>query len=63
VLALAKGLGTVTTAEGIETEEQLEFIRNAGGDLAQGYLFGRPVPVSQLDLNQLSFSREEEMVA
>jgi diguanylate cyclase (GGDEF)-like protein len=50
-LALAQGLGTVTTAEGVETEEQLEYLRTAGVDLVQGYLFGRPAPVSQLDFD------------
>jgi diguanylate cyclase (GGDEF)-like protein/PAS domain S-box-containing protein len=50
-LALAQGLGTVTTAEGVETEEQLEYMRAAGVDLVQGYLFGRPVPIAQLDLS------------
>ena len=50
-LALAHGLGTVTTAEGVETEEQLEYMRAAGVDLVQGYLFGRPVPLAQLDLH------------
>jgi diguanylate cyclase (GGDEF)-like protein len=50
-LALAQGLGTVTTAEGVETEEQLEYMRAAGVNLVQGYLFGRPVPLSQLDLS------------
>jgi diguanylate cyclase (GGDEF)-like protein len=50
-LALAHGLGTVTTAEGVETEEQLDYMRAAGVDLVQGYLFGRPVPISQLDLS------------
>jgi diguanylate cyclase (GGDEF)-like protein len=49
-LALAQGLGTITTAEGVETEQQLEYMRAAGVDLVQGYLFGRPVPISQLDL-------------
>ena len=46
-LALAKGLGIVTTVEGVETEEQLEYMRAAGVELAQGYLFGRPVPVTE----------------
>jgi diguanylate cyclase (GGDEF)-like protein len=50
-LALAQGLGTVTTAEGVETEDQLEYMRAAGVDLVQGYLFGKPVPIAQLDLN------------
>jgi len=46
-LALAQGLGIVTTAEGVETEEQFEYMRVAGVELAQGYLFGRPVPISE----------------
>jgi diguanylate cyclase (GGDEF)-like protein len=57
-LALAHGLGTVTTAEGVETEEQLEYMRAAGVDLVQGYLFGRPVPISQLDLHNTPLPRE-----
>jgi diguanylate cyclase (GGDEF)-like protein len=57
-LALAHGLGTVTTAEGVETEQQLEYMRAAGVDLVQGYLFGRPVPISQLDLHDASTPRE-----
>jgi len=48
---LAQGLGTMTTAEGVETEQQLEYMREAGVDLVQGYLFGRPVPLAQLDLH------------
>jgi EAL domain-containing protein (putative c-di-GMP-specific phosphodiesterase class I) len=54
-LALAQGLGTLTTAEGVETEEQLEYMRAAGVNLVQGYLFGRPVPLSQLDLSNRPF--------
>ncbi len=57
-LALAQGLGTVTTAEGVETEEQLEYMREAGVDLVQGYLLGRPVPVSQLDIHDANLHKE-----
>src|SRR5580698_1305681 len=46
-LALAKGLGIITTVEGIETEEQFDYMHNAGVELAQGYLFGRPVPIAE----------------
>jgi diguanylate cyclase (GGDEF)-like protein/PAS domain S-box-containing protein len=60
-LALAQGLGTVTTAEGVETEEQFEYMREAGVDLVQGYLLGRPVPVAQLELH-IADARKE-MVA
>jgi diguanylate cyclase (GGDEF)-like protein/PAS domain S-box-containing protein len=57
-LALAQGFGTVTTAEGVETEEQLEYMRQAGVDLMQGYLFGRPVPASQLDFADTNLAKE-----
>lgn len=58
VLALAHGLGMITTVEGIETREQLKYMREAGVDLAQGYLFGRPVPLAQLDLNPATLPNE-----
>ena len=48
VLTLAHGLDIVTTAEGVETEEQLDLLRLAGVNLMQGYLLGRPVPASDL---------------
>ena len=57
-LALAQGLGTVTTAEGVETEEQLEYMREAGVDFVQGYLLGRPVAISQLDLQNASLFKD-----
>jgi diguanylate cyclase (GGDEF)-like protein/PAS domain S-box-containing protein len=49
VHALAVGLDILTTAEGVETEQQFEILRDAGINLIQGYLFGRPRPVSELD--------------
>jgi EAL domain-containing protein (putative c-di-GMP-specific phosphodiesterase class I) len=45
-IGLAKGLGVETVAEGIELAHQGEFLRAAGCDLAQGYLYGHPVPAS-----------------
>lgn len=56
ILDLAAALDMKTTAEGIETEEQLNLIRQEGCDFAQGYLFSRPVPAS--DMYAL-FCREE----
>src|SRR5439155_1898 len=44
VLALANGLGMTTVAEGVETEAQHRFLREAGCPLAQGFHLGRPVP-------------------
>jgi diguanylate cyclase (GGDEF)-like protein len=60
-LALAQGLGTATTAEGVETEEQFDYMREAGVDLVQGYLFGQPVPASELDLHDMTLAKEMAM--
>ncbi|MFC7540817.1 putative bifunctional diguanylate cyclase/phosphodiesterase [Siccirubricoccus deserti] len=43
VAGLASGLRITTTAEGIETQEQLSILRASGYDQGQGYLFGKPV--------------------
>lgn len=47
IASLGKNLGMKTTAEGVETEAQLEIITNAGFIEAQGYYFSRPVPLPQ----------------
>lgn len=49
IQALARGLGIATTAEGVETEQQSQFLAEADVDLFQGYLFGRPVPLHHLN--------------
>jgi diguanylate cyclase (GGDEF)-like protein/PAS domain S-box-containing protein len=51
VLTLARGLDIAVTAEGVETNEQFELLRAAGVNQLQGYLFGRPVPVAELDFS------------
>jgi diguanylate cyclase (GGDEF)-like protein len=45
---LGRELAMVTVAEGVETTEQLALVRAAGCQQAQGFLFGRPLPASQL---------------
>ena len=49
VLTLARGLDIEVTAEGVETQEQLDLLRIAGVDQVQGYLFALPCPASELD--------------
>lgn len=44
ILAVARHLSLSVVAEGVETEEQVAFLRARGCDLYQGYLFGRPEP-------------------
>jgi EAL domain-containing protein (putative c-di-GMP-specific phosphodiesterase class I) len=44
LMTLAHDLGMRVIAEGIETPEQLNLIKDMGGNEAQGYLLGRPTP-------------------
>lgn len=46
--AMAGGLGKTTVAEGVETLEQLEILREIGCDYVQGYLTGRPASLTDL---------------
>ncbi len=48
-IGLAKGLELTTIAEGIETEEQLTFLRKQGCDQIQGYFISRPVPAEKVE--------------
>lgn len=62
VVALANSLGMVTTAEGVETEEEYRMICQLGCRKIQGYLFGRPMPA--VDARRLlSESRADRAVA
>jgi EAL domain-containing protein (putative c-di-GMP-specific phosphodiesterase class I) len=45
IIAMARSLGVEVVAEGVETTQQLEFLRQHGCDLIQGYLYSRPLPV------------------
>ncbi len=51
VVALAHGLGIAAAAKGVESPEQFDALQAVGVDFAQGYLFGRPVPHCELDLD------------
>jgi EAL domain-containing protein (putative c-di-GMP-specific phosphodiesterase class I) len=46
IMRLGSSLGMSTTAEGVETEEQLEILRAEGCMQVQGFLFSKAVPVA-----------------
>jgi diguanylate cyclase (GGDEF)-like protein/PAS domain S-box-containing protein len=48
VAALGKGLGMETTAEGVETSEQLDSVRSEGCTEVQGFLFSKPRPAHEI---------------
>ena len=50
IIALARTLRLEALAEGVETAEQLAFLREQGCDTYQGYLFSRPVPAEEFAL-------------
>ena len=48
IVSLARTLGIRSVAEGVETAEHLQMVREAGCDLAQGYLLAHPMPASEV---------------
>jgi EAL domain-containing protein (putative c-di-GMP-specific phosphodiesterase class I) len=48
IAAMAGSLDLTVIAEGVETEQQMEFVRRHGCDEAQGYLYSRPIPEREL---------------
>ncbi|MCR5294724.1 MAG: EAL domain-containing protein [Lachnospiraceae bacterium] len=47
IIHMAKEIGIQTLAEGVETEEQFQFLRNIGCEKVQGYYFGKPLPFDE----------------
>lgn len=49
MIAMSKKLGIAVITEGVETEEQVSFLRTAGCDMFQGYYFDKPMPTEQFE--------------
>lgn len=50
IIVMAKSLDLMVVAEGIETTEQLSYLRKMGCQLGQGYLFSEPLPVKEIEI-------------
>jgi diguanylate cyclase (GGDEF)-like protein/PAS domain S-box-containing protein len=49
IIGMARNLGMEVIAEGVETQEQRDFLEANGCTLYQGYLFGKPIPFEEFD--------------
>ena len=59
IIFMAKRLGFETVAEGVETNEQFEYLKSIGCDCIQGYFLGRPMPKS--DIEELLGSKRQRL--
>ncbi len=57
-ISMSKDIGLDMVAEGVETKEQAEFLRNCGCDVAQGYFYSKPV--CKNDFERLAFEGEKQ---
>jgi diguanylate cyclase (GGDEF)-like protein/PAS domain S-box-containing protein len=49
IINLGHSLGLTVLAEGVETEEQFDYLRHEGADAVQGYFFGKPMPKDEME--------------
>ena len=55
IIALSKNLGFKTVAEGVETKEQNDYLKDNGCDIIQGYFYSKPLPVDKMEKYLISF--------
>lgn len=54
IVMMSKSLRVTTIAEGVETYEQLDILKDIGCDEVQGYIFSKPLPAKELEANFLN---------
>ncbi len=58
IVSMAKSLGKETIAEGVEEKEQVEFLKEVGCDMVQGYLYARPMKAHEFEKYYIDYQRE-----
>ena len=53
IVSMCKKLDIITVAEGIETKEQVEFLKKINCDRIQGYYFSKPIPIELFEKTYL----------
>jgi len=59
IIQLARSLNLSIVAEGVETQEQFDWLKSAGVDIAQGFLFDRAVPPERFEQDYLSTQTDD----
>lgn len=49
IISMSKTLGMTVISEGVETEDQVQFLKQSGCDIFQGYYFSKPIPVEDFE--------------
>jgi len=58
IIEMAKKLQIKTVAEGIETKQQVEYLKQIGCDMVQGYYFEKPLPIQLFEAKYIAKNKE-----
>ena len=53
IIKMAKALGMSVITEGVENQEQADFLKKEGSDVFQGYLFSKPIDAEEFELKYI----------
>lgn len=62
IITLSKELGIPVITEGVETEEQVAFLRDIGCEMYQGYYFAQPLPVAEFEKQYINKKQDSSRV-
>lgn len=60
IIHIAKELGIEVVAEGVETREYVDFLKEQNCDLVQGFYFGKPMPVEEFETLMRKLNMKQE---